>query len=229
MTTKLSLLYAEDDKESRENYGFVLKEYFSEVYLASNGEEALDLYHTHKPDILLLDISMPVLNGLDLVKIIRKKNPDIPIVMLTAHDDRDKLLQAVGLKLDGYLLKPIELSHLKETLLALIKRLTQETYITLRKDLIWNQYDLLYQGRVLKLTKKERLLMQLLCEHPGEYIAHDQLIYHIWNDELPDHSHNKKLVQLIYRLNKKISETLSSEDIYLIENSYTHGYRVNCY
>jgi len=227
MTQKPSLLYAEDDQESRENYAFILKEYFSDIYLASNGKEALILFEEHQPDILLLDISMPLLNGLDLVEIIRKRSPDIPIVMLTAHSDREKLLQAVNLKLDGYLLKPIDVVQLKETLLALIKRLNTEDLVRLRQDLVWNQQDLIYRKRILKLTKKERLLMQILCDHPGEYLSHDTLIIHIWNDEFPDHTHNKKLVQLIYRLNKKLAKELSSET-YLIENSYTHGYRVSC-
>jgi len=226
MERNYTLLFAEDDMESRENYAFILQELFSRIYLASNGKEALELFQKHQPDILLLDISMPLLNGLDLVDIIRKNYPEIPIVMLTAHSDRENLLKAVNLKLDGYLVKPVDASQLKETLQTLIRSLEKEKNIVLRKDLVWNQQDLLYQNTILKLTKKERLLLHVLCKYPGQYISHDEIILYIWDDELPNYKHNKKLVQLIYRLNKKINETLSSEHTPFIENSYTHGYRI---
>jgi len=225
MTKKPTLLYAEDNKESRENYAFILEEYFSEIYLASNGKEALKLFQQHHPDILLLDISMPLLNGLDLVKIIRKEHPNIPIVMLTAHADKEKLLKAVSLKLDGYLLKPVDVSELQETLLAQIRKLMNNQCILLDKELLWDGNELQYKNHIVKLTKKEHLLMQHLCRTPGRYISHDELILHIWNDEMPNFSHNKKLVQLIYRLNKKLSEIVQ-ENIHIIENSYTHGYRI---
>jgi len=85
MMSNLTLLYAEDDLQSRKNYAFVLEEYFSEVYLAEDGREALDIYHEKKPDVLLLDISMPFIDGLDVAKAVRTTNKDIPIIMLTAH------------------------------------------------------------------------------------------------------------------------------------------------
>jgi len=225
MNKKPTLLYAEDDRESQENYAFILQEYFSEIYLASNGKEAFDLFNEHQPDMLLLDISMPLINGLDLVSIIRKEHPTIPIVMLTAHSDRERLLKAVSLKLDGYLLKPVDITQLKETLQSLIKEIRNEEVVCLINDLVWDGHNLYYQDKVIKLTKKERLLLQLLCKYPGQYVSHDELIIHIWNDEMPDFGHNKKLVQLIYRLNKKLAETLSCNP-HFIENSYTHGYRV---
>jgi DNA-binding response OmpR family regulator len=225
MNNKPTLLYAEDDKESQENYAFILNEYFGKIYLASNGEEALNLFNRHQPDMLLLDISMPLLNGLDLVEIIRKNHPDIPIVMLTAHSDRERLLKAVDLKLDGYLLKPVNVTQLKETLLALIDRKQKQNSIYFGTDLLWNGHDLFFKKESIKLTKKERLLIQYLCEQPGQYVSHDDLIIHIWNDEIPDFKHNKNLIQLVYRLNKKVNPMMPSHHIF-IENSYKHGYKI---
>ena len=88
---KLTLLYAEDDNETRENYAFVLKQYFHKVYTAKDGKEALSIYNEMKPDILLLDISMPLVNGLDMAKEVRRYNETIPIIMRTAHSEHDKL------------------------------------------------------------------------------------------------------------------------------------------
>ncbi len=119
--SNLTLLYAEDDPQSRKNYAFVLEEYFSTVYLAEDGREALDLYHEKKPDVLLLDISMPFIDGLDVARAVREKNKDIPIIMLTAHDDKEKLLTAIPLGLSKYLLKPINHESLTQTVLKVIK------------------------------------------------------------------------------------------------------------
>ena len=226
---KPTLLYAEDDLESRDNYSYILGKYFNDIYLAKNGKEALALYYEKQPDILLLDISMPMLNGLDLVKLIRKKDPNIPIIMLTAHSDREKLLCAVGLKLEAYLLKPVDDTLLQETIIKVIRQMQEKERIFLKEDLIWDteRSELIHKEKPLKITKKERLLIEILCQKPGKYLSHDELIFHIWNDEIPDHSHNKKLIQLIYRLNKKIAEYTSSE-MHFIENSYTLGYRVTC-
>ena len=111
---KPTVLYAEDDPQSRQNYAFVLEEYFSNVYIAKDGKEALDIYYNKKPDILLLDISMPYINGLEVATKVRKENKNIPIIMLTAHADKENLLAAIPLKLTDYLLKPIDDKNLKK-------------------------------------------------------------------------------------------------------------------
>jgi len=225
--SNLTLLYAEDDPQSRKNYAFVLEEYFSEVYLAEDGREALDLYHEKKPDVLLLDISMPFINGLDVAKSVRKDNKEIPIIMLTAHSEQDILLRAVNLKLEEYLLKPINDGDLKRVIFKVMGEIEKRDIIPLNKKLKWNKTgsDLLYEDEKIRLTKKEKKLMELLISVIGEYFMHDTLIVQIWSDEIPDASHDNKLHQLVYRLNKKINGVMSS-DIQLIENSYTLGYRI---
>ncbi len=224
---KLTLLYAEDNQESRENYAFVLKDYFYEVYTAKDGREALEMYHDKKPDVLLLDVSMPKMDGLDVAKNIRKENKEIPIIMLTAHSDVDKLLRAVSLKLEEYLLKPINNKLLRNTMLNIIQKLQYKDVIQLKEGLSWNRISdkLLYRDQHIKLTVKERLLLQMLSETPGDYFLRNTLIYHVWHDEIPDASHDRKLTKLVSRLNRKIMlETGSSTA--LIENSYALGYRL---
>ena len=224
----LTLLYAEDDPQSRKNYAFVLEEYFSEVYLAEDGREALDLYHEKKPDVLLLDISMPFINGLDVAKFVRTTNKDIPIIMLTAHAEQEKLLTAIPLGLSQYLLKPINDRSLIEAVVKTIQEIQNREIITIRENLLWNKTNanLLYNEENIKLTKKEHKLVAFLIRSLGEYFTHDTLILEVWDDEIPDASHDNKLQQLVYRLNKKIN-TVINRDILFIENSYALGYRIN--
>ena len=103
------ILYAEDEEGIRENIADSLGYYVKEVYQASNGAEAFDIYEEKKPDIILSDIHMPILNGIDFVKKVRLTNRTIPIVMITAHTDKEYLLEAVELHMEKYIVKPIEL------------------------------------------------------------------------------------------------------------------------
>jgi DNA-binding response OmpR family regulator len=223
----LTLLYAEDDTIIKDNFLLLLKNYFSNIYVANNGQTALDLYLEKKPDIVILDIYMPKLDGLSVAKYIRNKDEETPIIMITGHSDRELLLDAVNLKLEAYLVKPIDFTILNNTLTKIIEKMTVNQNIVLRDDLTWDtQHQILKQHeKIIKLTKKERLAMDILARNVNKYVSNDALIYHIWDDEIPDNSHDNKLIQLIYRLNKKITEQTNIQDK-LIKNSYTLGYRI---
>ena len=224
----LTLLYAEDDAQSRRSYTFVLEKYFSKVYTAENGREALDIYHEKSPDMLLLDVSMPFIDGLEVAKIVRKNNKEIPIIILSTHSDKEKLLDAIPLGLSQYLLKPIDRRELRDVVLKFTQELQNRNILFLKKNLSWKKINsnLCYEEKPVNLTKKERKLMILLINALGDYCPLDTLIVQIWDDEIPDVSHDNKLRQLVYRLNKKINGIINS-DTPLIENSYTLGYRVN--
>jgi DNA-binding response OmpR family regulator len=224
----IKVLYAEDDPQSRQNYAFVLEEYFSNVYIAKDGKEALDIYYNKKPDILLLDISMPYINGLEVATKVRKENKNIPIIMLTAHADKENLLAAIPLKLTDYLLKPIDDKNLKKTIMHAIEEIKDKNIVYIKDKLSWNKINssLFYKNKNIKLTKKEYKIISLLINSTGKYFSHDMLIIQIWENEIPDSSHDNKLHQLVYRFNRKIKD-ITNSDTQLIENSYTFGYRIN--
>ena len=225
--SKLTLLYAEDDAFIRDTFAYVLSDMFDKVYLAENGKEAYELYRQKKPDIILLDNFMPAINGLDVARLIRKENETVPIVILTAHSEREQLLKAVDLKLETYLIKPVDPQVLIETLEKIKEKLKSNNIYRLRSSLVWddNTQILHYKDKIIKLTKKEKLAIEILIKNINTYVRNDALIYHIWDDEIPDESHDNKLIQLIYRINKKIATETGITDK-LIENSYTLGYRI---
>lgn len=227
MSTK-TLLYAEDDKESRENYAYVLSTLFDTVYTAADGKEALEIYEERSPDVLLLDITMPGIDGLDLVTQIRRHDKKTHIVMLTAHSQRDRLLRAVNLKLDAYLIKPMDDELLLDAMRKIIKEMENENKIALINGLVWDKghHLLTYEGKVLKTTKKETLLLDMLGRKAGSFFSRNTIILHVWSDETHDETHDHKLTQLIYRLNNKIATTIGEHEP-LIENSYAYGYRIN--
>ncbi len=108
----LTVLYAEDEEGIRANVSDSLRYYVDEVLEASNGKEAFEIYTQEKPDIILSDIHMPVMNGIDFIKKVREEDRDIPVVMITAHTDKEYLLEAVELHMEKYIVKPVELEDL---------------------------------------------------------------------------------------------------------------------
>ncbi|NQY52524.1 MAG: response regulator transcription factor [Campylobacteraceae bacterium] len=222
----LTILYAEDEDQTRENYVKFLNKYFKEVYSASNGKEALELYKNKKPNILLLDINMPFINGLQLAKEIRIKDKNTRIIILTAHLEQDKLLFAAELNLTKYLPKPVTRSELK---LALFEASNQykelnavSNLINLDENHIWNKdtLKLFKNNEEIKLTKHEILLFDILSSKENRIFTIDEISFHLWNDIEDYDVSTNKLKDIIKRVRKKIPKNS-------IENVYAAGYKLN--
>lgn len=222
----LTILYAEDEDQTRENYVKFLNKYFKEVYSASNGKEALELYKNKKPNILLLDINMPFINGLQLAKEIRIKDKNTRIIILTAHLEQDKLLFAAELNLTKYLPKPVTRAELK---LALFEASNQykelnavSNLINLDENYIWNKdtLKLFKNNEEIKLTKHEILLFDILSSKENRIFTIDEISFHLWNDIEDYDVSTNKLKDIIKRVRKKIPKNS-------IENVYAAGYKLN--
>jgi len=110
----IKILYVEDEESIREEITYFLSRLTDDLYIAINGQEGLDLYKTNNPDLVITDISMPVLDGIEMSKAIKAFDSNSKIIMLTAFNDSDYLLKAINIGIDGYLVKPINLSLLLE-------------------------------------------------------------------------------------------------------------------
>ena len=118
LTSKLRVLYAEDDLILRENTVSLLRDLFSEIDEASDGAEALKIYkeHPYGYDILITDLNMPHMNGMDLIKHVQAINPKQPIIVVSAHNETEYFLESIRNNVSGYILKPIDFDQLIETL-----------------------------------------------------------------------------------------------------------------
>jgi PAS domain S-box-containing protein len=123
---KLSLLYVEDDDSTRDELEFFLKNKVKELYVAKNGQEGFDFFEKYKPDLIITDIQMPVMNGIKMVKLIKETNQTIPIVIITAFNDSEYLLEAIKLNVTNYLTKPLNLFSLSEVLSTISKNINLE-------------------------------------------------------------------------------------------------------
>ena len=113
MTIKnITILYVEDEQGIRDNLTSILSHFCDKIITASNGQEGLELYEQCKPDIIVSDIRMPKMDGIEMVKAIREIEPKIHILFTTAYSESQYFLDAIELQVDGYILKPIDLDKL---------------------------------------------------------------------------------------------------------------------
>ena len=119
----IKVLYVEDDPVTRETITELLKELFSHVVTAHDGESALEIFRENPIDLIITDIMLPGTNGLELIKSIKEMNKETYIIILSQHNEPDIMIQSIELNIDGYVLKPVEFEQLFETILKVIEKL----------------------------------------------------------------------------------------------------------
>ncbi len=133
----LSILLVEDEETIREELGFFLRHLApGGVYVASDGEAGLELYRKHRPDIVITDLEMPQRNGMEMIEEIRRIDPGQPVIVTTAHSDSRFLLRAIELRIDHYLLKPIDLSILEEKIAKIGRQLRLERELRQQRQIL---------------------------------------------------------------------------------------------
>ena len=144
----VNVLYAEDEKELRDITSEFLKSFTKTQYVASNGEEGFNLFLEHQDsiDLIITDINMPILSGMDMIKKIKEINPKIPIIIATAFSNKEYLLEAINIGVDKYVLKPIDISKLLQAML---------------QSLNYHELKDLYTDNLTKLANKNRLQKDL--------------------------------------------------------------------
>ncbi len=182
-----TILYIEDDEGVRTVNSRFLTRMFYKLYEAKNGEEGFELYKKHQPDIILTDINMPKLNGIELAKKIRKTDKNTKIIISTAFSDKDYLLEAIELSLEKYIIKPLTSRNLLPALTKAVEALekTKEKKIYLDENFYFdNTTSLFYMDdKVLNLTKKELLFLKLLVTNKNRVVNYEEIEQYVWEDE----------------------------------------------
>jgi len=210
-----SLLYVEDEPEIQEDMVEYLEAYFSTVYVASDGKEALKLYKKHLPDVAILDIELPFISGLTLARTFRKNNKKIKLIMLTGHTETEVLLEATELKLTKYLVKPISPKKFKEMLLLLSHELQSRasTLIELSEGYAWDTKEqrLKQHGETIKLHEKEQRLLQLFMTHRNKTVTYENIMITVWDDAFEREISIDSVKNQVSHLRKKLpKDTIAS-------------------
>ena len=126
----LELLYVEDEEDVMNQTKLILDDFVKNVHVARDGEEGLKMALELPIDIIIADINMPKMNGIDMLKALKNDHQkDIPAIMTTAHTDTDYLIDAINLKVDGYIIKPINIKDLINTIYNVMLPILQKKEI----------------------------------------------------------------------------------------------------
>ncbi len=183
---KQNILIVDDDKNIREVVKLYLRKEGYEITEAADGKIGADLFFGKQYDLVLLDIMMPVQDGIETMKQIRAKS-NVPVIMLTAKGETFDKVLALELGADDYIVKPFDPKELVARVKAVIRRSTQEEksdileYHNLKIDM--QNYQVIYEGKEVQMPPKEIELLYFLASRPNKVFTRDQLLEQVWGFE----------------------------------------------
>ena len=233
-TKSLDILFVEDHDDLRETTTEILKNFFNIVGSAQNGEDAIEMYreyqsiHGRTYDIVLSDIQMPILNGIELTEQIYNINPSQIVIIISAYDDSKYLLPLINMGIEQFIQKPIDYQELFQVLYRSAKRIREGSHaleensqqkINLSDTYIFERESnaLSHNNENIYLTKYEIIFLQLLSTKVGKIYSNEDIVAtYLSQEESIDAQNIRKLVS---KLRKKLPDNA-------LESIYGIGYRI---
>ncbi|MBT2131379.1 response regulator transcription factor [Aliiroseovarius lamellibrachiae] len=225
----------DDDRNILTSVSITLEAEGFEVETYNDGQSALDAFTKRMPDMAVLDIKMPRMDGMDLLQRLRQKTSNLPVIFLTSKDD--EIDEVLGLRMgaDDYVTKPFSQRLLVERIRALLRRQevrindeageVEESKVLDRGDLTMDplRHAVTWKGNAVSLTVTEFLLLQALATRPGFVKSRDQLMDVAYDDQV--YVDDRTIDSHIKRLRKKMRT--ADKEFSAIETLYGIGYRYN--
>jgi two-component system OmpR family response regulator len=200
----MRILLAEDDRIIADALGRALRQGGYAVDWVANGSDADHALTGGAYDLVILDLGLPRMSGLDVLRRLRSRKVNVPVLILTALDGTSDRVKGLDLGADDYMAKPFELPELEARVRALTRRSTGTTPLIEYGPLVFDQVNrcALQNGEMLDLSARELGLLEILMSRAGRLVSKDQLVDHLcgWGEEV---SHNAIEVY-VHRLRKKI-------------------------
>jgi len=228
----LAILYVEDDLDLLYEVKDIFVDFFKIVDTAVDGKEALDKYIAYYEknlkyyDIVISDINMPRMDGLELTKQLYKYNENQVIIIISAHDKKEYLLEFINLGIEQFLVKPLELDKILITFYKVSNTICKKNDILISNSIniatnyIWDTTtaQLFFKQEVVKLSKKESLLLNLLVKNKDKVSTIDEIFHTLWQEDFQKAT-MKSLKAIISRFRRKYPDIK-------IENVYSIGYKL---
>ena len=218
---KIKVLYVEDDDIARENGLEYLENYFEYIYEAGDALSALKLYAKHQPHLIITDIQMPKLNGLEFIAKIRESDKKVQVIVISAFSDKDYLLKAIELQLVKYLIKPVKENEFNKALQLCIESINNDSsnIFKLKEECSFDIFNhtLVLNKEIVKLRTKEIAFLTLLLKNKNRYVSYSEIENYVWTDSAMSKDALKTLV-------KNIKTKIPKE---LILNLSGTGYKID--
>jgi two-component system, OmpR family, response regulator ArlR len=214
----LKILIVEDEKRLAQLLKEAISDSFFSVVIAKDGDEGLKKFQIFKPDIIITDIMMPICDGLQMTQKIKELDEFIPIIVLSAHSEKEKLLKAIDLGISKYFIKPFDPEEVIEHINKIAPKLNKQKRVNLKDEYIFDNNSMsLYKKTVLiTLTKREKEFFHLLIKNKNSIVSSSVIKESLWSEEVND----ERLRTFIKRLRLKTSKDL-------IENISSQGYLIS--
>lgn len=209
----MDILLVDDERVIREGVAGVLRTAGYQVHVVNNGHQALDVVHQSCPNLILLDVMMPGIDGFETCRIIRELNPEVPILFLSAYDATDNRVRGLKLGADDFLPKTMSFEEMLLRIAAVLHRTGSVARTSSFRfgDAIVDPGGmsvLTPEGVRKELSQREVVLLRTCAAHKGEALSDDYLISVVWgrNAEMS----SLALKQLIHRLREKLGSARAS-------------------
>ena len=229
MANKQKILIVDDDENIANLISLYLTKECYETRIEHDGQSALDAFKEYAPNLILLDIMLPGLDGYEVCREIRRESK-VPIIMLSAKTEVFDKVLGLELGADDYIIKPFDSKELVARVKAVLRRYTEAPAPVEKKpdekrveykDLIINlsNYEVIYKGKPVEMTPREIELLYFLASSPNQVFTREQLLDHIWGYE---YAGDTRTVDVhIKRIREKIADT----DQWSLGTVWSVGYR----
>jgi len=205
------IMVVDDDQDLAEMLGIVLTGSGYEVDLVNSGDQVMALFDANQPDLILLDVMLPGMDGVEVCKAVRAKSM-VPIVMLTAKGDTQDVVLGLEAGADDYIVKPFNPNELIARLKVRLRRITSNTGATQLKigDVVIDQvaHTIIKNGKTIPLTRLEFDLLLALAREPGRVFTREALLDEVWGYQ---NAADTRLVNVhVQRLRAKIEADVNN-------------------
>ena len=183
---KTKILLVDDDPNIRQLVNLYLEKEGFEVVMAERGDEAVKLFRQSPPNLMLLDLMLPGMDGWEVCREVRKTS-NLPIIMLTAKDETFDKVLGLELGADDYIVKPFDMKELVARIKAVLRRFQPQEASADSRALTFpglsvniSQYTVNFMGKELEMPPKELELLHFLASHPNQVFTRDQLLQQVW-------------------------------------------------
>ena len=219
----MRILLIEDDPSTARAIELILTASSHNVFRADRGEEGIDLAKLYDYDLILLDLDLPDIHGMEVLRHLRRARVDTPILILTGSDDTESKLRGFGFGADDYMTKPFNREELQARIQAIIRRSKGHSQALIQiGDIVVNldAQSVEVKGKPIHLTGKEYQILELLSLRKGTTLTKEMFLNHLYGGM--DEPELKIVDVFICKLRKKLSEALGGENV--IETVWGRGY-----
>jgi two-component system KDP operon response regulator KdpE len=228
---KTTILIVEDEKTISNFISRTLEANQYRPVVAASGAEARTLFFSHCPSLVLLDLGLPDMDGIDLLKEIHEWAPEMPVIIVSARDREAEKVQALDLGADDYITKPFGVFELLARIRTSLRRadqigrtqsVTQSVYHVQDLTVDIGKHQIFVGGEEIHFTQNEFKIMELLCANAGKVLTYDYIINRIWG---PYGSNNNQILRVnMANIRRKLKENPSEPKYILTELGI--GYRM---